>query len=67
MSKAHKAKLNKDIRVNFNTSSEIAYWSKKLQVSKEKLQLTFERFGYSMSETIRHFLQEGGSRRHSGI
>jgi hypothetical protein len=52
MSRVAKEKLNTNVQVNFNKSQEVAYWSKKYNISQEVLQKIFEGTGYSISKTI---------------
>ena len=47
-----KEKLNENVQVNFNHSKEIAYWSKKYNVSPVMFQKAFEQSGYSISKTL---------------
>jgi hypothetical protein len=49
-----KEKLNNNVQVNFNKSAEVAYWSKKYNISQEILQQIFEDSGYSISKTINY-------------
>jgi len=51
-----KEKLNSNVQVNFNGSREIAYWSKKYNISQDILQKIFEDSGYSISKTINYCL-----------
>jgi len=52
MSRLVKEKLNPNVQVNFNKSPEVAYWSKKYNISQDVLQKIFEGTGYSISKTI---------------
>jgi hypothetical protein len=47
-----KEKLNENVQVNFNHSKEIAYWSKKYNISPATFQKVFEQSGYSISKTL---------------
>ena len=47
-----KEKLNENVQVNFNHSKEIAYWSKKYNISPETFKKAFEQSGYSISKTL---------------
>ncbi len=51
-----KEKLNSNIQVNFNKSPEVAYWSKKYNISQDILQKIFEESGFSISKTINYCL-----------
>lgn len=52
MSRLVKEKLNSSTQVNFNKSTEVAYWSKKYNISQDILQRVFADTGYSISKTI---------------
>lgn len=52
MSRLVKEKLNPNTQVNFNKSPEVAYWSKKYNISQDILQRVFADNGYSISKTI---------------
>jgi ABC-type tungstate transport system permease subunit len=47
-----KEKLNENVQVNFNHSKEIAYWSKKYNISPEIFKKAFEQAGHSISKTL---------------
>ena len=47
-----KEKLNENVQVNFNHSKEIAYWSKKYNISPATFQKAFQESGYSISKTL---------------
>jgi len=47
-----KEKLSENIQVNFNHSKEIAYWSKKYNISPATFQKAFEEAGYSITKTL---------------
>ncbi|MBV9961154.1 MAG: DUF3606 domain-containing protein [Parafilimonas sp.] len=47
-----KEKLNPSVQVNFNHSKEVAYWSKKYNVTPLVFQKAFEESGYSISKTL---------------
>ena len=47
-----KAKTNENVNVNFNQSTEIAYWAKRYNISPELFKKTFEETGYSVSKTL---------------
>jgi hypothetical protein len=47
-----KEKLSDNVQVNFNHSKEIAYWSKKFNISPLTFQKIFEESGYSISKTL---------------
>jgi len=57
-----KEKLSENVRVNFNHSKEIAYWTKKYNISPQLFQKAFNESGHSIAKTLefvtRHF---GGS------
>jgi len=57
-----KEKLNSNVQVNFNGSTEIAYWSKKYNISQSLLQQIFQDNGFSMSKTI-HYCVEHAQQR----
>ncbi|HVX50082.1 MAG TPA: hypothetical protein VHB48_07985 [Chitinophagaceae bacterium] len=52
MSRTVKEKLTPNVQVNFNKSTEVAYWSKKYNISQQVLQRVFEDNGRSISQTI---------------
>lgn len=52
MSRLVKEKLNTNTQVNFNKSTEVAYWSKKYNISQDILQRVFADNGFSISKTI---------------
>jgi hypothetical protein len=52
-----KEKLNSSVQVNFNASREVAYWSKKYNISQDILQRIFEESGYSISKTINYCME----------
>lgn len=47
-----KEKLSENVQVNFNHSKEVAYWSKKYDVSPSVFQKAFEQSGHSISKTL---------------
>lgn len=47
-----KEKLNENVQVNFNHSKEVAYWSKKYNISPAVFQKAFEQSGHSISKTL---------------
>ena len=47
-----KEKLSGNVQVNFNHSKEIAYWSKKYNISPLAFQKAFEEAGYSISKAL---------------
>ena len=47
-----KEKLNENVQVNFNHSKEIAYWSRKYNISPFMFQQAFQQSGYSISKTL---------------
>ncbi|MFT4154170.1 hypothetical protein [Parafilimonas sp.] len=47
-----KEKISNNIQANFNHSKEVAYWSKKYNVSPVIFQKAFEQSGYSVSKTL---------------
>jgi hypothetical protein len=47
-----KEKISENVQVNFNHSKEIAYWSKKFNISASTFQKTFEQSGYSIPKTL---------------
>ncbi len=47
-----KEKLSENVQVNFNHSKEVAYWSKKYNISPLVFQKAFEESGYSISKTL---------------
>ena len=53
----HKEKLNDNVQVNFNKSSEISYWAKKLNMNELELQKKFQEMGSSISKTIAYCQQ----------
>jgi len=57
-----KEKLNSNVQVNFNKSSEVAYWSKKYNISQEILQQIFADSGYSISKTINYCMAHAQQR-----
>ena len=57
-----KEKLNSSTQVNFNKSPEIAYWSKKYNISQEILQQIFADSGYSISKTINYCVNHAQQR-----
>lgn len=58
----HKEKLNANVQVNFNKSTEISYWAKKLNMNEMELQRKFEEMGSSISKTIA-FCQQGNAQQ----
>lgn len=59
---ATKEKLNENIQVNFNGSREIAYWSKKYNISQDILQKIFADTGFSISKTINYCMEHSQQR-----
>ena len=59
---ATKEKLNANVQVNFNGSREIAYWSKKYNISQEILQQIFQNNGFSISKTINYCVEHAQQR-----
>jgi len=57
-----KEKLNSNIQVNFNGSREVAYWSKKYNISQDILQKIFEDNGFSISKTINYCMAHARQR-----
>lgn len=57
-----KEKLNSNVQVNFNGSREIAYWSKKYNISQDILQKIFEDSGSSISKTIAYCVEHAQQR-----
>ena len=47
-----KEKISENVQVNFNHSKEIAYWSKKYNISPKTFQKTFEQSGHSIPKTL---------------
>jgi hypothetical protein len=52
MLRQRKERVNENVQVNFNQSSEIAYWAKKYNVSPAIFQKTFEETGGSITKTL---------------
>jgi uncharacterized protein DUF3606 len=48
-----KEKISDNVQVNFNHSKEIAYWSKKYNISPSTFQKAFEQSGYSIPKTLK--------------
>ncbi len=57
-----KEKLNSSVQVNFNGSREVAYWSKKYNISQDILQRIFEDNGFSISKTINYCMEHSQQR-----
>jgi len=47
-----KEKLNESVQVNFNHSKEVAYWSKKYNVTPAAFQKAFEQSGHSIPKAL---------------
>lgn len=47
-----KEKISDNVQVNFNHSKEIAYWSKKYNISPSTFQKAFQQAGYSIPKTL---------------
>jgi hypothetical protein len=47
-----KEKVNSNVQFNFNNSTEISYWAKKLNIETVQLQQIFVSLGSSISKTI---------------
>ncbi|MGN6213639.1 DUF3606 domain-containing protein [Parafilimonas sp.] len=52
-----KEKISNNVQTNFNHSKEVAYWSKKFNISPAAFQKAFEQSGFSISKTLQ-LLQE---------
>jgi len=57
-----KEKLNSNVQVNFNGSREVAYWSKKYNISQDILQKIFQDNGFSISKTINYCMEHAQQR-----
>ncbi len=56
--RAYKEKINPNVQFNFNKSTEISYWAKRLNMDAGRLQQIFEQLGSSISKTIAYCRNE---------